>query len=180
MDVKRVLVVNDEPDELELISVLLRQSGYEVLTAYGGREGLGVAQQERPDLIISDMSMPHLDGIELCRLMRQHPELRTTPIILTSALREGSERVVAGLKAGAEDFLELTSDPTRLAASVARLIGQKRAEDELRDSEDLYHVTFNNAPVGIGHVDPDGRWLRVNRYLCGILGYTREELLART
>jgi PAS domain S-box-containing protein len=180
MGVKRVLVVNDEPDELELISVLLRQSGYEILTAYGGREGVGVAQQERPDLIISDMSMPHLDGIELCRLMRRHPELRTTPIILTSALREGSERVVAGLKAGADDFLELTSDPMRLAASVARLIEQKRAEEGLRDSEELYHATFNNAPVGIGHIAPDGRWLRVNRYLCGILGYTREELLARS
>src|ERR1700704_3000193 len=70
----RVLVVNDMPDQLEIIGHLLRKSGYGVVTALNGREGLDVAQAERPDLVISDVSMPLMDGIEMCRSIRTHPE----------------------------------------------------------------------------------------------------------
>ena len=82
-----ILVVNDELDVAELMSLQLRKFGYRVLTAFDGREGFEVAQSERPALIISDVSMPRMDGIKMCRLIRAHPRLRTTPVLLVSAAR---------------------------------------------------------------------------------------------
>jgi CheY-like chemotaxis protein len=66
--VRTVLVVNDSPDSLEMMSLLLSRAGYSVLTAFDGQEGFEVASRERPRLVISDVSMPRADGIELCRL----------------------------------------------------------------------------------------------------------------
>src|SRR6266850_3130944 len=65
-----ILVVNDQPDQLELMSTLLRHAGYRVLNAFDGREGFEIARRERPDMVISDVLMPCANGIELCRLLR--------------------------------------------------------------------------------------------------------------
>jgi PAS domain S-box-containing protein len=126
-----VLVVNDVPDLLEMTSLLLRKSGYRVLTAVDGREGFEVAQAEHPDIVISDVAMPDVDGIEMCRLIRAHSDLRMTPVLLLSANRKDSESVVEGLEAGADDYLEMPYDPMRLIARIAQLIERKRTEETL-------------------------------------------------
>src|SRR5689334_2850197 len=89
-----ILVVNDMADQLELIRILLQRSGYHVLTAYDGREGLERAREYHPDLIVSDVMMPNLDGIQMCRLIRQQPDLHLTPILLVSAIRKDSQSVI--------------------------------------------------------------------------------------
>jgi signal transduction histidine kinase len=127
----KILVVNDIADQLELMRVLLMQSGYRVLTAGDGLEALEIAQTIRPDLIISDVSMPRLDGIELCRMVRQQPPLRLVPLLLVSAHHRDSASAVSGLKAGADDYLESPYDPVRLVAKVARLLERKRLEEKL-------------------------------------------------
>lgn len=137
------------PDSLALMSQLLRKSGYRVLTASDGREGFEVAQAEHPDLIISDVSMPRLDGIEMCRLIREHPGLRSTPVFLVSAIRRDGESVVEGLKAGADDYLEAPYDPMRLITKVARLIERKRAEEALRKSEERYRSFVGNCSEAV-------------------------------
>jgi PAS domain S-box-containing protein len=131
-DENSVLVVNDEPEQLALTSVLLRRAGYNVLTAAGGREGFEAARRSRPDLVISDVSTPGVDGIELCRMLRALPRLRLTPVLLMSAHRRDSESVVEGLKAGADDYLEIPYDPARLVAKVARLLERKRSEGQIK------------------------------------------------
>jgi PAS domain S-box-containing protein len=130
-----VLVVHDAPDQLELMSLLLKKSGHRVVTARDGREGFEAARRERPALVISDVSMPHLDGIEMCRLIRCHPSLRMTPVLLVSAMRTGSASVVEGLKGGADDYLEAPYEPVLLIAKVTRLLERRRAEESLRQSE---------------------------------------------
>ena len=147
--VHTVLAVDDMPDALELLSVLLRESGYRVLTASDGQEGFEVAQAEHPDLVVSDVSMPRMDGIEMCRQMREHPELRETPVLLVSANRKDSESVVEGLKAGADDYLEAPYDPMLLVTKVARLIECKRAEKALRESEERYHAFVANCSEAV-------------------------------
>jgi CheY-like chemotaxis protein len=99
-DRSTILVVDDAPDHLRLTAELLTQSGYRVLTAGDGREGYKIAEQTGPDLIVSDVAMPVMDGIELCRQVRANDGLRWTPILLTSALRKDNESVVEGLRAG--------------------------------------------------------------------------------
>jgi two-component system alkaline phosphatase synthesis response regulator PhoP len=98
-----VLIVNDEPDQLILMGGLLRKAGYSVLTAEDGVDGLALARRERPDLVISDVSMPRMNGLEFCREIRADSELKTVPILLITAHQKDTESAVAGLKAGADD-----------------------------------------------------------------------------
>jgi two-component system, cell cycle sensor histidine kinase and response regulator CckA len=156
-----VLVVNDEPDVAELMSLQLRNAGFRVLTAFDGREGYEVAQAEHPDLIISDVVMPRLTGIEMCRLIRAHTRLRTTPVLLVSAARRDSESVVEGLKAGADDYLEAPYDSLRLAARAARLIERERAGKALRASESEMRALFAAMTDVVIVLDADGRYLKV-------------------
>jgi PAS domain S-box-containing protein len=128
-----VLIVNDEPDQLILMGSLLHKAGYSVLTADDGLEGLTLAKQARPDLVISDVSMPRMNGLEFCREIRADSELKTIPILLVSALQKDTESVVAGLRAGADDYLEVPFDSARLVAKVSRLLERSRLEASYRD-----------------------------------------------
>ncbi len=132
-DDNSVLIVNDEPDQLTLMGSLLRKAGYSVLTAEDGREGLTLARQERPDLVISDVSMPRMNGLEFCREIRADSELKTVPILLVSARQKDTESAVAGLRAGADDYLEIPFDSARLVAKVSRLLERSRLEASYRD-----------------------------------------------
>jgi PAS domain S-box-containing protein len=128
-----VLIVNDEPDQLTLMGNLLRKAGYAVLTAEDGVEGLTLARRERPDLVISDVSMPRMNGLVFCREIRADLELKTVPILLVTALQKDTESAVAGLNAGADDYLEFPFDSARLVAKVARLLERSRLEASYRD-----------------------------------------------
>ena len=128
-----VLIVNDEPDQLTLMGNLLHKAGYSVLTAEDGLEGLTLARRERPDLIISDVTMPRMNGLEFCREIRADSELKTVPILLVSALQKDTESAVAGLKAGADDYLEFPFDSARLVAKVSRLLERSQLEASYRD-----------------------------------------------
>ena len=158
-----VLVVNDVPDLVELMKELLHQSGYNVLTAYDGQEGFVLTRAEHPNLVISDVSMPRLDGIEMCRLIRAHPELRTIPVLLVSAKRRDSASVIEGLKAGADDYLESPYDPMRLITRVAQLIERRRAEEALRESQVRLAGIVESAMDAIITVDGEQRILLFNR-----------------
>jgi PAS domain S-box-containing protein len=128
-----VLIVNDIPEQLWLMDSLLRKAGYEVITAGDGREAFDVAKDKRPDVVISDVSMPRVNGIELCRLIRQDSELRSIPILLVSAHRRDTESVIEGLESGADDYLELPFDSSRLIAKVSRLLERSKLEANYRD-----------------------------------------------
>ena len=106
-----VLIVNDLTDQLELMNITLCNAGYTVFTAENGRDGFALAKRERPDLIISDVMMPEMNGIELCRLIRRDEELGSRPILLVSALRTDTDSVVEGLEAGADEYLEDHQEP---------------------------------------------------------------------
>ncbi len=128
-----VLIVNDEPDQLTLMGNLLRKAGYAVLTAEDGVEGLTLARRERPDLVISDVSMPRMNGLAFCREIRADLELKNLPILLVTALQKDTESAVAGLNAGADDYLEFPFDSARLVAKVSRLLERSRLEASYRD-----------------------------------------------
>ena len=128
-----ILIVNDEPDQLTLMGTLLRKAGYSILTAEDGLAGLSLARKEQPDLVISDVSMPRMDGLEFCREIRADAELKTVPILLVSARQKDTESAVAGLQAGADDYLEIPFDPPRLIAKVSRLLERSRLEASYRD-----------------------------------------------
>ena len=128
-----ILIVNDVPEQLKLMGRLLRNAGYSVLTAEDGLEGFELAKEQHPNLIISDVSMPRMNGLEFCSKVRGNAELRSVPILLASALQKDTETIVAGLRVGADDYLELPFDSARLIAKVARLLERSRVESSYRD-----------------------------------------------
>ncbi|HVG17427.1 MAG TPA: response regulator [Blastocatellia bacterium] len=90
---KKILVVEDNVDTLELMSALLQMEGYAVVTAENGQEGINLAVSERPHLIITDINMPLLSGTDMINVLRQNPEFNSTPIIAVTAYgRDGAER----------------------------------------------------------------------------------------
>src|SRR5688500_14115785 len=113
-----VLIVNDDADQLSLMSSLLGKAGYSVVTAVDGIDGLTRAKRERPDLVISDVTMPRMGGLEFCRELRADAELKTVPILLVTALQKDTESAVAGLQAGADDYLR--SEERRVGAACCR------------------------------------------------------------
>jgi len=128
-----VLIVNDVPEQLTLMDTLLRRAGYLVLKAEDGLEAFNLAKENLPDLVISDVRMPRVGGLELCRLMRADTQLRSVPILLVSAVQHDTASVVEGLRAGADDYLDVPFDSTRLVAKVARLLERSRLEANYRN-----------------------------------------------
>jgi len=100
---KRILVIEDDPDARSLIETILKQAGYDVLLAADGREGLDKTTNESPDLIITDIAMPRLDGLRLIQLLRTMPLFRHLPILAITSF--GTERATEALKAGANRAL---------------------------------------------------------------------------
>lgn len=101
---EKILIVDDDIDSLKLIGLMLQRQGYEILAANGGAQALTKASAERPNLIILDVMMPDMDGIELCRRIRAHPHTGPVPVIFLSA-RNDAETVERGLAAGANAYL---------------------------------------------------------------------------
>src|SRR5690554_6243094 len=101
---KRILVVDDEIGALTLIGIMLERGGFEVLKAKDAEQALVVLEHDTPDLIILDVMMPGMDGIELCRVLRERPNTVETPILILSA-RGDAKSVMAGMEAGASDYL---------------------------------------------------------------------------
>ena len=110
---KRLLVVDDEPDFLRLMTQRLTSWGYEVLTATSASEGWRLAKEQLPDLMLLDVMMPKMKGRELCELLKAHPQTRDIPVIFLTALGL-PDHIKAGLDAGAEDYLVKPFDPEDL------------------------------------------------------------------
>ncbi|HYN24956.1 MAG TPA: response regulator, partial [Pyrinomonadaceae bacterium] len=164
-----VLIVNDIPEQLGLMDSLLRKAGYEVFTASDVHEAFDVAKDKRPDVVVSDVSMPRVNGIEFCRLIRQDSVLRSTPILLLSARRDTAS-VIEGLESGADDYLELPFDSTRLIAKVSRLLERSRLEANYRDLvEQASDIIFTQ--------DMEGGLTGINAAGTHFLGVGPEDLL---
>jgi PAS domain S-box-containing protein len=172
-DENSILVVNDVPEQLQLMNSLLRKAGYSVLTAEDGVQALDIAKRSRPDLVISDVSMPRMNGLEFCRLLRSDTELCATPILLVSALQKDTETVVAGLTAGADDYLEVPFDSTRLVAKVSRLLERSRIEASYRD-------LVEHATDMIFTQDLSGKLTSINAAVARFLGRDSDQLIGQS
>lgn len=103
-EVRTILIVDDEADLVQLLKYNLEQEGFETRTAYSGNEGLKAAREHEPDLIILDVMMPGLDGLQVCRILRQDAQLKDIPILMLTA-RTADEDQVEGLDVGADIYV---------------------------------------------------------------------------
>ncbi|MFD2517080.1 response regulator transcription factor [Salinimicrobium flavum] len=122
-----ILLVDDEPDIIEIIRYNLSAEGYRILTAENGKEALEIARKEKPQLIILDVMMPKMDGIETCSQMRKQPELDQTVITFLTARGEDYSQM-AGFDAGADDYITKPIKPKVLTSKVKALLRRFREE----------------------------------------------------
>jgi len=125
---KKILLVDDEPDILEFLGYNLKKEGYTVSTANNGKEALVIAKEERPDLVILDVMMPDMDGIETCRQIRDMPELKNVLIAFLTARGEDYSQI-AGFEAGADDYINKPIKPRVLISRVKALLRRGKIAD---------------------------------------------------
>lgn len=129
MYVKKVLVVDDEVKIIRLTRDYLENAGYSVLSAGSGEEALAVARVEKPDLVVLDLGLPNMDGLDVCRRLRASSN---TPIIMLTARDEESDKLV-GLELGADDYITKPFSPKELVARVRAVLRRVEAADEPRE-----------------------------------------------
>jgi DNA-binding response OmpR family regulator len=117
----RILVVDDSPSELTLISAPLLAGGYEVITACDGEEALAKAASERPDLILLDVVLPKQNGFQVCRTLKRSPESRHIPVIMITGKSQPSDRFW-GLRQGADEYVTKPFHPDVLVSSIQRFV----------------------------------------------------------
>ncbi|MBD0830932.1 response regulator transcription factor [Aestuariibaculum sediminum] len=137
----KILLVDDEPDILEIVGYNLSSEGYQVITAENGNEGVKKAKKELPHLIILDVMMPEMDGIEACELIRKHPDLQNTLVVFLTARGEDYSQV-AGFDAGADDYITKPIKPKVLVSKVKALLRRFKEEDSA-DMVKLGSLTIN-------------------------------------
>jgi PAS domain S-box-containing protein len=242
---RNILLVEDSLVESELLRRTLTGSGYRVNQVHNGQEAMEAIHTAPPDLVMTDIRMPIMDGYELCRTIKRDPALAHIPVILLSVLSE-PEDIIQAIDVRADSYTtkpyteasllwrlnSLLSSPPRskhkpgdpleveyrdkvyridadpqqmlnlllsvyentmvqnrelMAVQAQLCLLNENLEEKVRqrtaalqESEARFRATFEQAAVGIAHVAPDGRWLRVNRRLCDLVGYTPEEMLAKS
>jgi len=155
MSKETILVVEDEEDIQELLRFNLSREGYQVETAGTGEEALRRVKS-RPDLMVLDLMLPGIDGLEVCRLVRAEKELRTVPILMLTAKGEEAD-VVAGLELGADDYLTKPFSPRVLLARIKALLRRSHPPDAQNDAtlkaqglaidQSRREVTLEGAPL---------------------------------
>jgi DNA-binding response OmpR family regulator len=123
----KILVAEDEPDALELIEVNLKSAGYEVLTAAEGRKALQTARACKPDLILLDIMLPEMDGLEICKVLRNDTATAGIPIIMLTARGTEIDRVL-GLELGADDYITKPFSPREVVLRVKNVLKRTTAE----------------------------------------------------
>ncbi|GDY19106.1 DNA-binding response regulator [Verrucomicrobiota bacterium] len=152
---QKILIVDDEPDVVELVAFNLKAAGFVVISAEDGRAALQRAKDSRPDLIVLDVMLPELDGLEVCKLLRRDSATAAVPIIMLTAKAEEVDRVL-GLELGADDYLTKPFSPRELVLRVKGLLRRGAATEprldsihigELHIDQPKHQVTISGKPV---------------------------------
>jgi two-component system alkaline phosphatase synthesis response regulator PhoP len=180
-----ILLVDDEPDILEIISYNLKAEGYKVKTASSGREGVEKAKKVRPDLILLDVMMPEMDGIEACEQIRKTPGLEHTIIAFLTARGEDYSQV-AGFEVGADDYIAKPVKPKVLTSRLKALLRRRPLEPATSEER----TTLGDMVIDIEryHIEIKGKVVDLPRKEFELLGllaskpgkvFTRDEIMDR-
>jgi two-component system alkaline phosphatase synthesis response regulator PhoP len=150
---RKILIADDEPDILEIVSFNLQGEGYEVFTAKNGDEAIEEAKKNHPDLIILDVMMPRMNGFEVCNILRLQPEFKNTLVIFLTALNDETTEI-KGLETGGDDYITKPISPKILSSRVNALF-RRTAKDnsgpvqigDLQIDREKYNVTYRNEQI---------------------------------
>lgn len=129
----KILVVDDEPEAVELVAFNLKQAGYDTLSAADGAEALNKARAKSPNLIVLDLMLPEMSGLEVCKTLRRDPATATIPIIMLTAKAAEIDRVL-GLELGADDYITKPFSPRELVLRVKKILNRSTTAPEIQDT----------------------------------------------
>lgn len=152
----KILVVDDEPDAVDLIEFNLRAAGFEVITAADGDSALQKARTAAPGLLVLDLMLPEVDGLEVCKLLRRDPATAALPIIMLTAKADAVDRIL-GLELGADDYLTKPFSPRELVLRVKNLLSRRResetAQERMQFGELVIDIPRHSVRIGRREVD---------------------------
>lgn len=151
----RILLVDDEPDISALLAYHLARESYRVSTAADGRQALDALQTELPDLVILDLMLPGMSGLEVLRELRRRPECQDTPVILLTARREEEDRI-QGLKLGADDYVSKPFSPQELVLRVGAVLRRVRQSPPVARGGKVIRVGPFKVDTGAARAELDG------------------------
>ena len=140
----KILVVDDNPDALKATRRILETAGYEVMEADTGRACLALLQENHPDLVLLDIILPDMDGLEVCRQIKTSPALEHLFIILMSSAQISSHQQALGLESGADGYIARPISNLELVARVQALLRIRQKDEALRQSEERYRSLLND------------------------------------
>ncbi|HQU31169.1 MAG: response regulator transcription factor [Planctomycetia bacterium] len=152
---EKILVVDDEQDLVKLIRYHLEKDGYRVLSAYNGEDALFLSRKERPELLILDLMLPGMDGLEVCKKLKADRDLTNTAIVMLTAKGEEAD-ITTGLKLGADDYITKPFSPKELVARAQAVLRRTKSAsaiqeyikiDDLTIDLDKHEVIIKNEPV---------------------------------
>ncbi|MFH0882110.1 MAG: HD domain-containing phosphohydrolase [bacterium] len=172
----RILIADDDPSTLDLLSEMIKNLGYQPQLATNGEEAIELLRENPPDLVLSDVMMPRMDGFELCKRIKSERSTRLIPVVLLTGLGSTEDRVM-GIEAGADDFISKPFHLSELSARVHSLLKLKQFTDDLEHAEE---VIFSLA-LAVEAKDPytQGHCARLSHYSVVLghrLGYGEDDL----
>jgi len=183
---KKIVVIEDEPDILEVLSYNLKREGYEVYPASDGHRGLSLIRKESPDLVLLDLMLPGMDGVEICGAIKKDPQTQGTLIIMVTAKGEESD-IVLGLGVGADDYISKPFSPKELIARVKAvlrrgvLVEKTATRDKIELGELVIDSIKHKVEIAGREVKLTATEFRLLHYLASYPGrvFSREQLLNR-
>ena len=168
MSNEHILVVDDEEDILELVRYNLKREGYRVLCSKSGEEALDMAQSEQPDLVVLDLMLPGMDGLEVTKVLKSGDQTKDIPIVMLTAKGEEPD-IVAGLELGADDYVTKPFSPRILTARVRAVLRRKRKE--LTEEPSVLRIQDLIIHPGRHEVLSEGETIQLTFTEFGILHY---------
>ena len=175
-----ILVVDDDTRLREILALCLRRAGYEVQEAMTGYEGLELARKHLPSLVLLDVKLPDVSGVEICKKIKADPVLADVFVALCSGEATGEEQKIDGLQIGADEYLVKPFGLEELLARVRTLLRLRDTTAALRASEEHYRRLVDILPDAICLISPQGRLMSVNSQAVAMLGYDSAELLNKS
>ncbi len=186
MSQKKILVADDEKDIVELIAYNLEQEGFSVLKAFDGQKAWRMINADKPDLVILDLMMPEISGMEVCRMVRRQNATVALPIIMLTAKSDPVDKIL-GLEVGADDYITKPFHVRELIARIRAVLRrmERKPDDDLPESFDFrgLHIDFKSYQVSVDGrpVDLSSREFKLLQFFIGHPGrvYSRDQLLDR-
>ena len=174
----KVLIVEDSIDDLTLLSTILADTNYEIRTAITGKKALQSVTTVLPDIILLDLGLPDMNGIEVCRQIKIAPESNNVPIIVVSA-SGGTGSKLKAFNSGAIDFITKPYEATEILARINTHLNLSKLQNKIKLSEAKYRALYENAPLAYQSLTENGYLLDVNPCWLKTLGYSREEVIGK-